>query len=292
MSNIENKIQSFVSGEPGSTGREVFEDSTATGPPEHLRENNGRAHGTAGGAVGVGSEAREFLQGQSGHQGLEGHRHEGHHHEGHHHENHGQQGLSGVLGQGHSDNRTGITPSHQSNIGDSYGSNPIGNTGRDHDLKERAALSGRTGNDGPISGGAAGTDRFDTDRGVDRTGATGNSFGARDDYPVHDTDERAHNKSSGGIAGVLATSDKDFTGRDRTGGPGGAYANIEGNNAGPGGNTALTGREGNRENNPVAQAEHTGVGHSGTAPHGSQTVGENEKPGLLEKVKHAVGLDK
>jgi len=294
--------QSFVSGEPGSTGREVFEDSTASGPAAQFLENEGRAHGTAGGAVGVGSEARaggydgnfgdnnnrtggltgsSGLTGGSGLTGSHGH-HEGHHHEGHSH------GLGGLGG-----NNSGIQPGGNSQIGDSYGANPQGATGafdRVGDRNQEGALYERTGTSGPITGGAAGTDRFDSDRQHDRSGVTGNSFGARDDYPVHDTTERAEGKPSGiksGIQGVLGTSDKDFTGRERTGGAGGAYANIDNNTHHASGHTALTGREGNTDNNPVTNVGHnTGAGHHD----GVNATEDGHKPTLIEKAKHAVGL--
>jgi len=107
----------------------------------------------------------------------------------------------------------------------------------------------RTTDQGPVTTGAAGTDRFDTQ-------ATGQS------YPdIQESTTRAEGKSSGagsGLMGIIGTSDKDFTGRDRLGGASGAYADTEGrfanNTTGPGGNSALTGREGTIENNPVAQA--------------------------------------
>jgi hypothetical protein len=104
----------------------------------------------------------------------------------------------------------------------------------------------------------------------------------------------------------LGTSDKDFAGRDRLGE--GAYADTHGafssNTTGPKGNTALTGREGNVEKNPVAQAQSTdpGVGaRSAGAPVGAgagtrgdtqsqshaATAGEKEgeHKGLMDKVK-------
>lgn len=310
MSGLGNLPQSSVSGEPGSTGREVFEDSTATGPAAQFRSEEGQHHGTAGDAVGVGSTARVGESNEKYSAGLGnagqtggltgaaqaiGQEHSHHSHHSHHHE---RQEHS------HHHGASGITPGSTSAIGDSYGSNPTGNTGRDHDrvgdLAQNSAQYDRTGVDGPTTGGAAGTDRFDTDKGVDRTGATGNSFGARDDYPVHDTTERAEGKSKGGLSGVLATSDKDFTGRDRTGPVGGAYSdtqgNFQGNTSGPGGNSALTGREGNVENNPVAQAKSAtdGTHSSTTGTHtGTGAVdehGEPHKAGLMEKVKHAVGM--
>jgi hypothetical protein len=47
----------------------------------------------------------------------------------------------------------------------------------------------------------------------------------------------------------------------------------------------LTGREGNVENNPVANTErNTGTGHNDLAHE------DGHKPSLIEKAKHAVGL--
>jgi len=297
---------SLESGEPGSTGREVFEDSTASGPGAKYQSDE--HHGTSGDSVGVASQANTggnlgmadgavtggalppvgstYGTGQ-GHTQPQGNEHEGHHHH-HHHHHHNQANQA-----------SGIEPAGESQIGDSYGSNPTGNTNaafdRTGNLDQNAALYERTGTGGPITGGAAGTDRFDSDRGVNRTGATGNS----DAYPdLKESTTRAEGKSSGGVMGVLATSDKDFTGRDRTGPLGGAYSdthgNFQGNTSGPGGHSALTGREGNVENNPVAQAKSrvegentTGAG-AGTGT-GAAVSSEPKKEGLMEKIKHAVG---
>lgn len=104
----------------------------------------------------------------------------------------------------------------------------------------------------------------------------------------------------------LGTSDKDFlSNRDRIA-TGGAYnddnAHFKSNTSGPGGNSALTGREGTLENNPVAQAQSRGENAGATAggaglSHGGQGVGVHEgvdehgntqKKGILEKVKEAL----
>jgi hypothetical protein len=82
----------------------------------------------------------------------------------------------------------------------------------------------------------------------------------------------------------LGTSDKDFTGRERQGGTMGAYADshgtMEGNTSGPKGNTALTGREGNLDENPVAQAKSRETGSTATGH-----AAEGEHKGLMDKVK-------
>jgi hypothetical protein len=129
---------------------------------------------------------------------------------------------------------------------------------------------------------------FDTDR----SGATGNSYGATDSYP--DLEETKSRKGTGGIGGIvsllntpqwriadcqLGTSDKDFTANpSRTGK--GAYndddAHFKTNTDGPSGHSALTGREGTTHKNPVAQAKGE-AGHAET--------GHGEKKGLMEKVK-------
>jgi hypothetical protein len=77
----------------------------------------------------------------------------------------------------------------------------------------------------------------------------------------------------------MGTSDKDFLSRDRKGE--GAYADTHGvtevNSSGPKGNPALTGREGNVAENPVAQKH----GMAGDHAHDS-TTGTGEKKGLLQ----------
>jgi hypothetical protein len=92
----------------------------------------------------------------------------------------------------------------------------------------------------------------------------------------------------------LATSDKDFTGRERLGGTSGAYADthgrFEGNTTGPSGNTALTGREGNPAHNPVAQAKsHGDVSGTGVTTQAGETAtnehGEPHKKGVVDKIK-------
>ena len=63
----------------------------------------------------------------------------------------------------------------------------------------------RTGDQGPATTGAAGTDRFDSDK-------RGTGIGAHRDAPggygspqdVNETRQRAEGKSSGGVAGVVS----------------------------------------------------------------------------------------
>lgn len=87
----------------------------------------------------------------------------------------------------------------------------------------------------------------------------------------------------------LGTSDKDFTSNpDRRGK--GAYHDSDGlfktNTDGPSGHTALTGREGDLEKNPVAQSQSR---QEGQGQHNAHANGE--KPGLVEKIKHAIKKD-
>jgi hypothetical protein len=85
--------------------------------------------------------------------------------------------------------------------GDSYGSRGEG-VDRTGPLDQGADRYERTGPGGPTTGGAAGTDRFDVDR--DRSGATGNSYGASDNYPeFKDGEKDANRKGTGGIGGVV-----------------------------------------------------------------------------------------
>lgn len=336
--------QTLSSGEPGSTGREVFEHSTATGPgpgygrdagesattgfegstgigagghEHHHHDTSGgppaktgsAGHDLIGGTAGAGGRETEgvdphetgaFLPGttgtgggvpppQSGEYANEGEPRAHHHHHHHHHHREGEGGATGA----------GIGASEQSQIGDSYGANSSGMgaggpTDRVGNLNQQGALYERTGDQGPATTGAAGTDRFDSDR----SGVTGNSYGAQDAYPdLNETTTRAEGKSSGGLMGVLGTSDKDFTGRDRLGGASGAYADTDGrfqnNTTGPGGNTALTGREGNIENNPVAQSQsNTGTGGASSTGSGvtkgeqlAEGEGNEHKAGFVQKLK-------
>lgn len=113
----------------------------------------------------------------------------------------------------------------------------------------------------------------------------------------------------------LTTTDDEFIGRDRKGGASGAYGDeagpFKGNTAGPAGNTALTGREGNFGQNAVAESRTrdddkasaaggvhtTGVNESrtpttgATGTHGNHGVHDDEtgeKKGIFEKIKDAL----
>ena len=84
----------------------------------------------------------------------------------------------------------------------------------------------------------------------------------------------------------LTTKDNEFTANpSRTGK--GAYtdddAHYKTNTDGPSGHSALTGREGTTEHNPVAQAK---TDEHGTGAHGAH--GSHEKKGLVEKVKEVL----
>jgi hypothetical protein len=80
--------------------------------------------------------------------------------------------------------------------GDSYGSRGSGfdKTGN---LDQEAHKYESTGAGGPTSSGAANTDKFDTDR----SGATGDSYGATDSYP--NLEETKSRKGTGGIGGIV-----------------------------------------------------------------------------------------
>ncbi|KAI9639862.1 uncharacterized protein MKK02DRAFT_29828 [Dioszegia hungarica] len=190
------------------------------------------------------------------------------------------------------------------------GSGISGHKGEGRDHGDRVGALGQESrkyegdlHSGPRTGGAAGTDRFDSDRtGV--AGGVGSGLNRQHDDGVHhDTSQRAPGQSSGGIGGVLGTSDKDFTGRERQGK--GAYADTDGkfelNKTGPAGNTALTGREGNLDNNPVREAgahnahatdssSHSHTTGSNATAHDAAVAGEHtgEKKGFLAKVKDAI----
>ena len=99
----------------------------------------------------------------------------------------------------------------------------------------------------------------------------------------------------------LGTSEKDFTGRDRLPGSQSAYTDTQGlyklNTSGPGGKSALTGREGNFEDNPVAKATGAGAGTDGVGAAGVGTgrtetrhasAGSPTKRGFVQKVKDAL----
>lgn len=103
---------------------------------------------------------------------------------------------------------------------------------------------------------------------------------------------------------MFGTADKEFTGESRGTGPAaGAYTDDKGhfkvNTDGPGGNTALTGREGTAENNPVAQAQAkagdtVGSGSNSataTPSKGASTAsqaGSEKKKGIFQKIKDAL----
>ncbi|WVR07254.1 hypothetical protein IAU60_004295 [Kwoniella sp. DSM 27419] len=278
-------------------------------------------HGTGAGAVGVGSEV-------AGGQGLTGGEHHSHHH---HHQSHGtglenesRRAGEGVVGTGSfasgDDGHADYVRSHGGETdrpvgddlnrgisGDRYAGDRTGN------LNQGGAAYETTGTHGVATGGAANTDKFDTDRHHNTHGGlTGASATDRLEDNIsrsthNNSKEERHNireaeregNPSGGGLSSLTTTDDEFIGRDRKGGNLGAYADSEGpfkgNTSGPGGNTALTGREGtDSSRNPVAQAANDGKA-IGTAPAGASSrpgVDEHahEKKGLMEKVKDAVGL--
>ncbi|WWD02740.1 hypothetical protein V865_000782 [Kwoniella europaea PYCC6329] len=219
-------------------------------------------------------------------------------------------------GQGHHHGTGSDLTTHQHGSG-LTGSHTGGATDRVGNVGQDSALYERTGAGGPVTSGAAGTDRFDSDR-HHGSGVTGS------DVPTGSEGTGEHGAGNlsrtSGAGGVLGTSDKDFVGRDRKAGAGGvlgAYADdngpFKGNTSGPGGNTALTGREGTNpsEDNPVARAKsagqeigskpegtssHPGVAHGVTnqlegkeGQEGTSVSQEHgEKKGLLQKIKDAI----
>ena len=85
---------------------------------------------------------------------------------------------------------------NQVHHGDSYGSRGSG-IDRTGNLDQDAHKYESTGAGGPTTGGAANTDKFDTDR----SGATGNSYGATDSYP--DLEHTESRKGTGGLKGLV-----------------------------------------------------------------------------------------
>jgi len=188
-------------------------------------------------------------------------------------------GSGAGLGAGSAQNQNFGAEHSSVHHGDSYGSRGSG-IDRTGNLDQDAHKYESTGAGGPTTGGAANTDKFDTDR----SGATGNSYGATDSYP--DLEHTESRKGTGGLKGLLTTKDNEFTANpSRTGK--GAYtdddAHYKTNTDGPSGHSALTGREGTTEHNPVAQAK---TDEHGTGAHGAQ--GTHEKKGLMDKVKDAL----
>ncbi|OCF42777.1 hypothetical protein I317_03379 [Kwoniella heveanensis CBS 569] len=307
---------------------------------------SGSHHGTAPGAGGVGSE----VSGSHSSTGLTGSHHTGtgsttqnlenearsfatgtHGH--HSHESQGHIGGVGSrtagAGAGVSGGAEDYVRSHGGAKNDpaiddyNRGATDSGVTGsrdtgdRTGNLNQGGALYERSTDQGPATSGAAGTDRFDSDRHHsstrDTTGSSGPGFtdtAARTGVSGHTgqsetsraVEASGANKDGGGLS-ALTTTDDEFTGKDRSHKAGnlGAYADTEGpfqgNTSGPGGNTALTGREGNPENNPVARAKSSGE-TIGDAPSGTSTrpgVDETatgtehaEKKGIFEKIKEVL----
>ncbi|WVQ67905.1 uncharacterized protein L199_006110 [Kwoniella botswanensis] len=228
----------------------------------------------------------------------------------------GTHALGQGQGQGHHHGTGSDLTTHQHGSG-LTGSHTGGATDRVGNVGQDSALYERTGAGGPVTSGAAGTDRFDSDR-HHGSGVTGS------DVPTGSEGTGEHGAGNlsrtSGAGGVLGTSDKDFVGRDRKAGAGGvlgAYADdngpFKGNTSGPGGNTALTGREGTNpsEDNPVARAKsagqeigskpegtssHPGVAHGVTnqlegkeGQEGTSVSQEHgEKKGLLQMIKDAI----
>lgn len=271
----------YPSGEPGTTGREPFEEGRTSEPGLYDglsgQEGAGGAGGLATDAHG-GTIARDTGVRDGEVVGLGGPKDSGLSSSDRDTVGSGPgaglgAGAAGAgLGAGSAQNQN-FGAEHSSAVhGDSYGSRGTGfdKTGN---LDQEAHMYESTGAGGPTTGGAANTDKFDTDR----SGATGNSYGATDSYP--DLQHTESRKGTGGIGGILGTKDSEFTANpSRTGK--GAYtdddARYKTNTDGPSGHSALTGREGTTEHNPVAQTKGN--------EHGTG-ANEHEKKGLVEKVK-------
>ncbi|RXK36811.1 hypothetical protein M231_05895 [Tremella mesenterica] len=305
--------QTFFSGQPGTTGREPFEDSTATGPGDQFVQGGNQHHGHhhhhhhhQEGAIGGGLGAAGTTGFEGGQRGQDQYGAVGAGQTGFENRQTGQDQFGTPQGnyaggQGNQDAfDTGRTGATQAGVpGAGIGGYGPAKTGGEHadrvgNLNQGAALSDRTTNQGPQTTGAAGTDRFDSDK-VWGAGAAGEERGAG-----WEGGESKAQLKSGGLQGVFATSDKDFVNRERLGE--GAYhddnARFKGNLDGPHGHSALTGREGTYERNPVAQAK----SRSGEAVHpndpnfgsgeraGEQGVeeGEVQNKSIFQKVKDAI----
>ncbi|KAK4684457.1 hypothetical protein P7C73_g5720, partial [Tremellales sp. Uapishka_1] len=307
----------YNSGGPTTTGREPFE----TPYGDNTQSNTGAGTGT-----GVGTGANQPTTGQYGEIGREGNvgvvGGEGHHH--HHHHKHHEGQTTGVPGgqKTHGadhvhDEFCGHERSGLGAAGQSYGADHVhdndcghlpkdglgkeGNIGFDRttrvgDLEQNMSNYETTGSRGPTTEGAAGTDRFDVDR--SSSGAPGYGNESYIEQPG-----QTGQKSSAveGVRSAFTTSDKEFTNRGETGT--GAYQDTDrtfnSNTSGPGGNSALTGREGNFEKNPVSGVTGgTDTSNTGSGVTGNSSVrndvnaakhDETSEGGLMGKIKHALG---
>lgn len=145
MSHLKDQIQALSSGEPGTTGREPFEDGTASNPNAQFS--------STGTTEGTGIIAGSGLTGQ-------GHEH------GHHHHQHGEHHGSGLTGAG-----TGA------GVGAGVGSAPeAGHHGHGHDGK----YSGVGEHNGGQYGGIAnvGNTGSNTGSGLGNTGVSHLSYHA------------------------------------------------------------------------------------------------------------------
>ncbi|KAL7421503.1 hypothetical protein Q5752_003272 [Cryptotrichosporon argae] len=277
---MQSDIGTYVSGTAGTTGREPFEDTTGG---TNTIPSGTHEHAPRGG-----------YEGGLGAAGVVG---EGHHHHHHHHHAGGGENLGStgqVYGQNAGDqyNAGGIDARNVGTVGSNEpfvnrpSENPTNEfgTGRNETdrvghLDQNLSQYERTGEHGPSTTGAAGTDRFDTDR-IGRHGTGGIATGEPGASAQQQTDSQAK------AASILTTSDTEFANRkpgSNIGSKFDAYrddnAAFQNNTSGPDGRTALTGREGTTEKNPVAQAKSHETGADTTTTH------EGEKPGLIQKIK-------
>nr|ODN82524.1 hypothetical protein L203_05332 [Cryptococcus depauperatus CBS 7841] len=357
MSGIKQKIQETLhSGAPGTTGREPFEDSTATGnlPPgaaqggthtstayatgneqgrgsgfgQDVRGIDSQHHGanlgsegqfgqtginpglgnSAGNNYGTGTQdaygthhGRDAAIGTGGigagvaglaqHEqnkhagahtttglGSAGYNQSGTHHGGatvaDYSKNHG--GTYGSQGENYGSGNSAFD-TNRAVGGNTHPTDKIGHLG------ENAALYERSTDRGPLTGGAPGTERFDTDKHrttQSNTGLTGHGTGKTHNYDgtlPHSGSEDPAKQQSGGVAGIFTTSGQDFTSNTNRLGKG-AYEDDQGvfksNQSGPEGRSALTGREGNNAINPVSgtiPSERSYHDVTGLGTHGSST---------------------
>jgi hypothetical protein len=140
MSGIKDKVETFISGEPGTTGREPFEDSTT------------RTSGT-GGALG---------------------HHSGDHHLGGQHHHHQSQAGSGLSGNTGSNLTGGAGATGATGAGALSGSGATGATRSSGVVPEATAGHHGHGHSGQYSGvGEHGSGQFGGIANVGNTGATG-----------------------------------------------------------------------------------------------------------------------
>ncbi|OWZ74425.1 hypothetical protein AYX14_00072 [Cryptococcus neoformans] len=244
------------------------------GTGSHTSSHHTGAAGTGAATAGAGAGAAAL--------GHHENKHTGSGHTGSH-----SHDTSGNHGVGTSDSYGSGIPSALDKNRSTAGAGARDSRDRTGHLEEGAALYERSTDRGPVTGGAANTDKFDTDKPRNTSGLTGHGTGKSHNYDgttsrtaPHSGTEDPNKQQSGGAAGIFATSDKDFTSNtDRIGK--GAYHDDQGlfkdNTSGPGGRSALTGREGNYERNPISGEEGAGQKrHTGAVGGAAHEAGKAE----------------